>query len=163
MYTIAETLSTRLQFLATIAPSQRLLQLLDYDFVAVNLPIDSADNIYHSSRFLGLKEHLGPNPEFVKCARVDKEGFLQVGSNPWVLRVDVLHLTKDELNKFKQDVCETLTRYGHVCYPSTLDKVRLLCVFAITPVLGLGLGGNPSSGIIGPLKPQYWDYLPVHV
>lgn len=101
---------------------------MDYDFVAINLPMADDYGIGKSSAILGEKLHLNPQPEFVKVARASEHGWLQVASNPWVLRLDVDEKTKDEVHVLKEQICAGLTAKFHVCYPSSLSTVSL-CVY----------------------------------
>lgn len=119
-------ITTREEFVATLAESAGKERRLDYDMAMINMPIRTAPEIALTAEFMGEKLHLQSTPEYVKGARAGDKDWLQVSSHPVIIRLDVQQLTRDELIQLKIDICTHLSQKGHVCFPSPDDKVRVV-------------------------------------
>lgn len=96
----------------------------DYDFLAVNAPISTADHVSKFTELVGDKITSQGKLEYVKANVDDLTKWLQLASNPYVIRLEVADKSIPAVTDLKQELCKQLSKNGHFCLPHEDIRVR---------------------------------------
>ena len=119
-----DVVTTLAGFKTHLEPGYVLGVQTDYDFMAVNLPIENGDHVTKLVELAGDKVTCNNKMEYVKANKDNLKWWLQVGSNPWILRLEVKHLSDTEITELKERLCQHLSQMGHMCFPHSDIRVR---------------------------------------
>lgn len=110
-------------FKTHLEPGSVLGERLDYDLVAVNAPVGTAAQVSKFVELVGDKITLMNKVDHVKANVDDLYWWLQIATNPWVLRLPVKHLSNADVIIFKKRLCRQLSKMGHFCLPHSDIRV----------------------------------------